>query len=204
MELPGLSRIAEGSVHGRFQPFHNEHLEYVLAAHQRCEFLWIGITKYDVTAIDLNPLGAARERPENNPLTFFERVRIIREALLEAGVPAGSFGFVPFPIEAPQRLPSFMSPAIPCYTTICEPWNREKIDVLRAQGYLVNVLWEKSSKKVTGSAIRKDIVEGGSKWRTMVPAATARAVDQLDLRNRLLKLTSFDRGHHEPLDEANP
>jgi hypothetical protein len=97
-----------------------------------------------------------------------------------------------------------MSPAIPCYTTICEPWNREKIDVLRAQGYLVNVLWEKSSKKVTGSAIRKDIVEGGSKWRTMVPAATARAVDQLDLRNRLLKLTSFDRGHHEPLDEANP
>lgn len=182
-------------MHGRFQPFHNEHLDYVVAAHRKCEFLWIGITKYDVTSTDLNPLGAHRERPVNNPLTFFERVRIIRESLVDAGVEAGSFGFVPFPIETPQRLPSFISTDIPCYTTICEQWNREKIDVLKGLGYDVRVLWERQAKAITGAAIRRDIVEGGTAWRTMVPAATVRAVEQLDLRHRLLKLAHFDRAN---------
>jgi nicotinamide mononucleotide adenylyltransferase len=198
MEFSRFSKLAEASVHGRFQPFHNEHLEYVLAAQELCDFLWIGITKYDVTATDSNPLGAIRERPENNPLTFFERVRIIREALIEAGVPAGSFGFVPFPIETPQRLPSFMPTTVPCFTTICEPWNREKIDVLRGLGYEVRVLLERTEKSVTGGAIRKDILEGGSMWGTMVPPATARAIEQLDLRSRLIKLKNF-----EPADSTH-
>lgn len=150
MELSRFPRVAEASAHGRFQPFHNDHLEYVLAAQSQCDFLWIGITKYDVTSTDLNPLGAVRERPENNPLTFFERVRMIREALIEAGVAAGSFGFVPFPIETPQRLHSFIGTSVPCYTTICEQWNRDKIDVLKAQGYEIRVLWERQIKKING------------------------------------------------------
>jgi|SRR5581483_1626913 len=193
MELSRFPRVAEASAHGRFQPFHNDHMEYVLAAHSLCDFLWIGITKYDVTAADLNPLGALRERPENNPLTFFERARIIRESLIDAGVPAGSFGFVPFPIETPQRLHSFMATSVPCYTTICEQWNRDKIDVLEAQRYEVRVLWERAAKKISGAAVRNDIIMGGSAWRAMVPAATARAVEELDLRNRLLQLSRLDR-----------
>jgi nicotinamide mononucleotide adenylyltransferase len=192
MELSRFHRVTEASAHGRFQPFHNEHLEYVLAAQKLCDFLWIGITKYDVTSTDLNPLGAVRERPENNPLTFFERAHIIRESLIDAGVPGSAFGFVPFPIETPQRLHSFMATSVVCYTTICEQWNRDKIDVLKAQAYDVRVLWERPTKKITGAAVRSDILEGGSAWRSMVPAATARAVEQLDLRNRLLKLSRLD------------
>ncbi len=63
--------MTAGSVHGRFQPFHNEHLEYVLAAQRLCDYLWVGITKYDITSTDSNLLGRHRERPESNPLTFF-------------------------------------------------------------------------------------------------------------------------------------
>jgi nicotinamide mononucleotide adenylyltransferase len=141
----------------------------------------------------LNPLGAVRERPENNPLTFFERAHIIRESLIDAGVPGGAFGFVPFPIETPQRLHSFMATSVLCYTTICEQWNKDKIEVLEAHGYDVGVLWERPTKKITGAAVRNDILEGGSAWRSMVPAATARAVEQLGLRSRLLKLSRLDR-----------
>jgi nicotinamide-nucleotide adenylyltransferase len=193
MELSRFHRVGEASAHGRFQPFHNDHLEYVLAAQSLCDFLWIGITKYDVTSTDLNPLGAVRERPGNNPLTFFERAHIIRESLVDAGVPRGAFGFVPFPIETPQRLHSFMATWVPCYTTICEQWNRDKIDVLKAQGYDVRVLWERPTKKITGAVVRNDIIEGGSTWRSIVPAATARAVEQLDLRDRLIMLSRLDR-----------
>src|SRR5260221_14629179 len=87
--LPGeLMTLATASVHGRFQPFHNEHLEYVLAAKAKCDFLWIGITKYDTTPSEFTPLGRPRERPENNPLTYFERISIVSESLIEAGLQA--------------------------------------------------------------------------------------------------------------------
>lgn len=183
-------RFSVASVHGRFQPFHNEHLEYVLAAKEASNFLWIGITKYDTTPSEFTPLGRPRERPENNPLTYFERVNMIMAALAEAGVQQGSFGFVPFPIETPHRLAEFMPPTIPCLTTVCEDWNREKIRILRGFGYTVHVLWERE-KRVSGGSIRQDIISGGSAWRNLVPAATAAAVEQLSLRDRLIKLRSL-------------
>jgi nicotinamide mononucleotide adenylyltransferase len=180
--------IAEGSVHGRFQPFHNDHLEYALAALKHCEYLWIGITKYDVTPTDYNPLGRPREKPENNPLTYFERIRMISQALIEVGVSRARFEFVPFPIETPKRLPSFMPRSVTCFTTVCEPWNEEKIAVLTELGYGVEVLWRRESKAVTGGIIRADIVAGGQCWRTMVPPATARAIEELNLADRLVAL----------------
>src|SRR6266702_2774642 len=107
--------LPEGSAHGRFQPFHLGHLEYVLAAKDRCAFLWIGITKFDITASALNPLCTHREQPENNPLTYYERLKMITAALLECGVGRERFGFVPFPIETPLSLPSFLPVTIPCF-----------------------------------------------------------------------------------------
>jgi len=183
--------VAAGSVHGRFQPFHNEHLEYALAAKRQCEFLWIGITKYDITPSEFTPLGRPRERPENNPLTYFERVSIIAEALIEAGVERSLFAFVPFPIETPRRLSEFMPTSVPCFTTVCEDWNREKITILRGYGYTVNVLWERTKKLVSGGQIREDIINGGTAWRPMVPGATARGLDRLNMRERLIKLRSL-------------
>jgi len=182
------STNAAGSVHGRFQPFHNDHLKYVLEAKARCDFLWIGITKYDVMPTELSPLARHRERPENNPLTYFERINLIGDALEEAGIDRRTFGFVPFPIETPHRLTAFMPLSVTCFTTICEEWNREKIRVLEASGYRVVVLWEKAQKSVTGSAIRKDILLGGNVWKTMVPNATVRAIEVLGVRSRLQKL----------------
>jgi len=134
-------------------------------------------------------LARPRERPDHNPLTYFERINIIADVLRDAGVGRDSFGFVPFPIETPNRLPSFMPTSIPCFTTIREEWNREKIEVLRAAGYEVIVLWEKPEKTITGGAIREDIVAGGSKWRDIVPPATATAVERLKLRERLISLS---------------
>jgi nicotinamide mononucleotide adenylyltransferase len=175
--------VAEGSVHGRFQPFHNEHLEYVLAAQKRCEFLWVGITKYDL-ATETSPLGRDREKPENNPLTYFERISIILEALTDAGVPRERFSFVPFPIEHPQKLGQFLATSVLCFTTICEPWNLEKIEVLKKEGYAVDVLWQRD-KRVTGHQIREQLVNGEVGWKEQVPDATVRALERLNIAKRL-------------------
>jgi len=127
--------------------------------------LWIGITKHDITPADLNLLGAHRELPQNNPLTFFERVQMIRSALLDAHVSAQEFSFTPFPIEMPAHLPNFLPNSVPCFTTICEEWNRRKIKVLKDLGYSVEVLWERENKVITGSIIRGQLAAGSSEWR---------------------------------------
>lgn len=178
-----------GSVHGRFQPLHNEHLEYILAAKKECEYLWIGITKYDIAPTEATPLGSQRERPENNPFTYFERINIIAESLLHAGVPRANFGFIPFPIETPNRLPEFLPLDISCFTTICEAWNEEKIRILRALGYEVIVLWERQHKGITGAVIREKILSGDHLWEEMVPPATRKWVETLSIRDRLMRLT---------------
>ena len=179
----------QASAHGRFQPFHNGHLEYVVAAKDRCAFLWIGITKFDITPSALNPLGAPREQPANNPLTYFERVQIITAALEEAGIDRTTFAFIPFPIETPLSLPAFLPTTIPCFTTICEEWNRRKIVVLRDAGYDVRILWERE-KTISGSAIRAAILANDPSWRTLVPPSVARELEALNIAARLRLLES--------------
>lgn len=178
--------IPEASVHGRFQPLHNAHLEYLIEAKRRCRFLWVGITKFDVD--HLNPLGRPRERPEANPLTYFERIQIIKEGLSESGIPPEEFRFLPFPIENPNALPRFLPTTIPCFTTICEDWNREKVRLLEKCGYRVLVLWEREPKEITGSFVREDIARGGTRWIDLVPPATVKAVERLNLTERLRNL----------------
>ena len=183
-----------GSVHGRFQPFHNGHLKYVLAAQAQCDFLWIGITMCDLGYYPLNTSTGTREEPHNNPLTFFERVGIITDALLENGIDRSRFGFLPFPIENPDKLPQFLSTSVPCYTTVCEPWNEQKIEKLRALGYEVITLYREQPKTISGSVIRNLIANGEMSWTSMVPSATIKAVKLLGLRNRLITLRSERNG----------
>ena len=187
--------VNEGSAHGRFQPLHNEHLEYVLAAKERCEFLWVGITRFDISAEHLNPLGRHRERPEANPLTYYERVTIIRQALMDSGIPPSEFEFTPFPIETPSALSLFLPKHVVCYTTICEEWNREKIRLLEGEGYKVEVLWERIPKQLQGTDVREAIASGDERWKTMVPPATIRGVERFGVVERLQRLLNRPDGH---------
>ncbi len=106
-----------GSVHGRFQPLHNDHLEYIRAAMARCSHLWVGITQPDIRHLRLTQHDPHRSARENNPLTYFERYRILMEALSEAGLAADAFSIVPFPIEQPDTLIDYMPTSIRVFTT---------------------------------------------------------------------------------------
>ncbi len=178
--------LAAGSAHGRFQPLHNGHLEYLLAAKRRCEFLWIGITQFNVKALAESPADRHRESPSENPLTYFERVELIIEAMVSEGVGLTTFGLLPFPIETPDVLHDFLPTTIPIFTTVYEDWNRYKIEVLRSRGYDVRVLWEREKKVYEGVEVRHRICIGDSSWRELVPPATVRAVEKYKIRERLL------------------
>ena len=175
------------SAHGRFQPLHLGHVEYLLAAKQRCRFLYVGVTQYILSRLENTSESAPhRAEPISNPMTFFERQAMIRDVLLECGVPHMEFGVVPFPIEDIAILPEFLPLEVPVLTTIYEEWNREKIARLRAAGYVVEVLYADRERVYSGMEIRRLIMTGDTRWKELVPAATIRWVERIGMGQRLL------------------
>jgi len=193
VDVGSLALLPVASAHGRFQPFHLGHLEYLQASKQRCDFLWIGITQYLAPTVQATtPEDVHRSMPQNNPLTYFERADLIRLALMDAGISGSEYGFVPFPIEEPALLHNFLDPAIPIFTTVYDDWNRHKVDVLRRHGYQVHVLWERHRKDYAGAAIRSGMLAGNSEWHSMVPRATLPRLAELQIGERLKRLVTTD------------
>lgn len=175
-----------GSIHGRFQPFHNEHLDYALAALKYCDFLWVGITQYDIEGLKKCHDSPSRSVLSSNPLTYLERVTIIKDALLNANVDSSRFDFVPFPIDEPQKIYQFVDMNTICFTTIREPWNKAKIERLSRLGYKVEILWENlEDKKISSTLIRESLMKGDEAWREMVQPSTVKHLITLGIISRL-------------------
>ncbi len=170
-------------MHGRFQVFHLEHLEYVQAALEQVDFLHIGITGVKGFPVSL---GSGRLDQHANPLTYAERARMIRRVLAGEGISSDRYATTPFPIEHPELLSSFIGTEVSCFTTVREPWNLEKIALLKEIGYDVIVLRNDFSKKISGTGIRELLAEGNPAWRDMVPNETAALLDKWNVRERLL------------------
>lgn len=182
-----MTQRTEGSVHGRFQPFHLGHAEYVSAAAARCDFLWVGITQPEVTRLQGDASQPAhRYHPDDNPLTYWERVCVI-EAAVRGLVDRERFVVVPFPIERPEMLSNYVPFAATAFTTVYDDWNRRKIELLASLGYAVDVLWEREDKVVAGSEVRRLMRLGDESWRDLVPVDAIRALDALQISERLRK-----------------
>lgn len=187
-------------VHGRFQPFHLQHLEYVLAAKQRCNFLWIGITRYDPAEIVSTPIAPHREELVANPLTFFERIEVISAALSYAKIKRDGFGFIPLPIEYPNKITNFIRNDIYCFTTICDEWNLHKISILETLGFKVEVLMDRRSQPpneiITGKHIRSTALAGSDVWEKYIPPGALETLKGIGFVQRLKTLNDTQTHKH--------
>jgi len=167
--------LSWGCVHGRFQPFHDGHLEYVLHAQQRCERLIIGITAADPTAVRKEDASSHRHEPASNPFTYFERLLMIRDALLAEGLKACDFSFVSFPIHEPGLIGHYVPGETVHFVRVYSRWEEEKVRRLRAEGFPVEVLDPGEEKKVSGTEVRHLMCEG-LPWKHLVPLSTVKIV----------------------------
>src|SRR5208337_5661899 len=107
-----MDKVPVGIAQGRFQVIHKGHMEYLLAAKERSDYLIIGISDPDPTrsffSMDLDkddPVEPFRDLGETSYFfTYFERFMMIRDALIEAGIERGSFDIVPFPVHFPKLM----------------------------------------------------------------------------------------------------
>lgn len=180
-------KAAVGVIHGRFQMLHKGHMEYLLAGKERCEHLIIGISNPDVSVTRYSGANPHRSEARSNPLTYLERLQMIRGAMLEYGVKDEEFDIVPFPINCPELLGSYVPSDAVFFMTIYDQWSLEKKASLENLGYSIEVMWERSNsdKFTSGTEVRERII-AGEPWRELVPEYVYRYMTEheIDLRLR--------------------
>jgi nicotinamide-nucleotide adenylyltransferase len=168
-------------VHGRFQPFHIEHLAYCRLALARGETLVVGITNFDPDVAVPEATSPGRHRANANPFTYWERALMVRDALLEDGLPAERFITVAFPIHHPERWRHY----VPCdpaeslhVVRVYSSWEAEKVRRLRAAGAAVEAI-EEPVKRLSGTEVRARIA-ADERWQLLVPRAVQDWIVRLD------------------------
>jgi cytidyltransferase-like protein len=172
-------------IHGRFQPLHLGHLEYLLAGAERCDRLVVGITNPDPTLVVEEATDPGRSEPAANPCTYYERVLMVEGVLRDAGLPCERFCVVPFPHSFPERLRHYAPGDAVYLLTIYDQWGETKLDRFRAAGLRTEVMWRRAEKPISGARVRAAIAAGCG-WEELVPAATARVIEEcgIDVRIR--------------------
>ncbi len=171
--------IPYGIVLGRFQPLHHGHVEYLVAAKNRCERLFIGITNPDASAATIDEADAKRSRAENNPFTYIDRHLMIERALLELGWSSDSFCLMAAPITDPDRLASYLpSPAkSEFFVTIYDEWGEQKAREITALGYATTTLWRRTyDERFTSGTFVREAIRNNDQWEHLVPNAVARYI----------------------------
>ena len=176
-----------GVIHGRFQVLHNDHLKYLLAGKARCQHLVIGIANPDPSLTNSDPSDHHRAQPSANPLTYYERYRMLHEVLVEANIPVEEFSIVPFPINYPSLLQYYVPLEAVFFLNIYDDWGERKLALLQELGLRTEVLGRRplAQKGLTATTIRKNI-QTNAPWQQDVPPATARLVKAFNLQQRLV------------------
>jgi cytidyltransferase-like protein len=171
-------------VHGRFQPLHLGHLEYLLAAKALCKTLVVGITNPDPWLVRAESTDTERGTPHANPCTYYERHVMIEGALVDAGVPRKHLRLVPFPHSFPERLRYYAPPDALYVLTIYDAWGEAKLARFAGLGLQTHVMWRRRHKITSGSKLRELIATGGL-WQRWVPPATARVIRDFEIDRRI-------------------
>jgi nicotinamide-nucleotide adenylyltransferase len=171
--------VNRGMVHGRFQPFHNGHLEYLRGAYERSDEVFVGITNPDPTRIKPEASDPLRHLPESNPWSYAERLLMVKAAARGAGLDLGRIHVIPFPVNEPELWPAYVPEGVTQYIRLFSEWGGTKVDRFREAGYEVVVLDQGAEKAVSGADVRSALREDGD-WEALVPAGVARVIRSVE------------------------
>src|ERR671924_2061256 len=141
-------------IHGRFQPFHNGHLEYLRGAAERCEELFVGITNPDPERIKPEASDPLRHLPESNPWSYVERLLMVKAAARDLGLDLTRVHVIPFPVNEPELWPAYVPDGVRQYLRLFSEWGGTKLERLRGAGYEVVVLDQGAAKQISGADVR--------------------------------------------------
>ena len=171
--------MTRGMIHGRFQPFHNGHLEYLKGAAQRSDEVFVGITNPDPSQVKPEASDPARHLPESNPYTYVERMLMVKAAAADAGLATERLHVIPFPVNTPELWHAYVPNDVVQYIRLFSDWGGTKLERLQAAGFEVVVLDEGAEKELSGADVRAAIRDGRD-WEQLVPPSVAAVIKRLE------------------------
>jgi nicotinamide mononucleotide adenylyltransferase len=170
-----------GMVHMRSQPFHNEHLGYILNALGKSRNLIIGITNPDPETIREETTSPHRHTPEANRWTYFQRMAMISLSLADQGVDLQNISIIPFDPTSPSKWPYYLpSPRnVIQYVRLFSSWEEKKAEIFQSQGFEVFVIDRRAPKNITGSQVR-ELMREGLPWKQLVPEGTQKVLHMIE------------------------
>ena len=166
-------------IHGRFQPFHNGHLEYLKGAAAQADDVFVGITNPDPERIKPEAADPLRHLPESNPYTYVERLLMVEAAAADAGIEPERVHVIPFPVNEPELWHAYVPEGVVQFIRLFSDWGGTKLDRFRAAGYDVVVLDEGADKEVSGAEVREALRSGGE-WERLVPPGVVAVLKRLE------------------------
>jgi nicotinamide mononucleotide adenylyltransferase len=140
--------------------------------------LVVGITAPDPTAVHEEATSPYRHEPTSNAFTYFERLLMIRDALLAEGLKPQGFAIVPFPVHEPGLVCHYVPEGAVHFVRVYSRWEEEKGRRLRDAGATVEILDPGEEKRISGAEVRRRIREG-LPWERLVPRSTAEIVRRI-------------------------
>jgi nicotinamide-nucleotide adenylyltransferase len=177
--------FARGMIHGRFQPFHNGHLEYLRGAAGRSDEVFVGITNPDPERIRPEASDPLRHLPESNPFSYVDRLLMVKAAAQDAEIDLARVHVIPFPVNEPELWPAYVPDDVVQFIRLFSDWGGTKLERLRDAGYEVVVLDEGAEKEVSGADVRAALRDADD-WERLVPPGVAEVLKRLERRVRVL------------------
>jgi nicotinamide-nucleotide adenylyltransferase len=167
--------VTRGMIHGRFQPFHNGHLEYLRGAAARSDVVFVGVTNPDPRRVKEEASDPLRHLPESNPFTYTERLLMIDAVAADEGI---DVHVIPFPVNEPELWSAYVPEGVTQYLRLFSEWGGTKLERMREAGYDVVILDEGVEKQLSGLDVREAMRNGGD-WEALVPQGVARVINSL-------------------------
>jgi cytidyltransferase-like protein len=169
----------KGMIHGRFQPFHLGHVDYLRGAAERSDEIWVGITNPDPARVKPEPSDPARHLPESNPWNYWERMLMVRAAAGDLEIEHHRLHVIPFPVNEPELWPAYVPTGVTQYLRLFSEWGGTKLERMREAGYEVEILDEGVEKEISGADVRAAL-RSGREWESMVSPGVARVISSLE------------------------
>ena len=160
---------------GRFQPFHNGHLQLIQKVSKEYDEIIIGIgsSQYNNT--------------QNNPFTSEERKKMIEESLKKNNIKNYKIELVPDLHNNPKWAP-YVTSIIPDFDVVLSNNDLTK-RLFKEQGYIVRETPEYDRTKYSGNQIRKKMINN-EPWENLVPEPVAKIIKKIKGLERIQKLTN--------------
>lgn len=173
-----------GHIHGRFQPFHHEHLDYADWAAAHCDELIIGITNADPSHITPEDADPNRNNPRHNPFLYHERQQMIKAATEESAIEI-PIRIMPFPINRPELWSHYVPDGAVHFVNVLEDWHEVKVERFRENERPVET--KHGTRTMSGTLIRERMATDDD-WEQLVPNAVVAIIDEINGAQRVSEI----------------